>query len=104
MISALYKIPFGRVLPAELSRVPLGHPELPKPVCCGSTDLKAESHVSYKAKIHFRQTGRQRSITNFHLFLPIYLFFLISIFLLSAPEVGGFLKTLFGEFIFSIKL
>lgn len=72
VISALCKIPFGRLLPAELSHVPLGHPELPKPVYRGSTDLKAESPVSYKAKIHFRQTGRQRSITIFHLFIPIY--------------------------------
>lgn len=68
VISALCKIPFGRLLPAELSHLPLGHPELPKPVYGGSTDLKAESHVSYKAKIHFRQTQRQRSITNFHPF------------------------------------
>lgn len=106
VISALYKMPFGRLLPAEhreLSHVPLGHPDLPKPVYHGRRDLKAESHVPYKVKIHFRQTGRQRTNTNFNLFTT-NLFFLKFVFLLSAPEVGGFLKTLFSEGIFSIRL
>lgn len=53
--------------------------DMPRPVHCGSTDLKGVSHVSLEVKICFKQTGRQKSIAHFLPFatnLAAHLFFL----------------------------
>lgn len=80
--------------------------DLPKPVYRGSTDLKAESHKVCPTKLkHALDKQGDRGVSLIFLFLlPISLFFLKLVFLLSSPEVGGFLKTLFSEGIFSIRL
>lgn len=99
-------MPFGRFLPAEhgeLSHLPLGHPDLPRPVCRGSTDLKANPMCPTKLKYTLDKQG-ERGVSLILIFFTTNLFFLKFVFLLSAPQVGGFLKTLFSEGIFSIRL